>query len=1361
MSPLLLAMSLAHAATCTVQSSASAGPGTLRRCINDLQANATTGDTILVDVPRTILPVTALPDLIEDGLTIDGAGLLTLDGSLAPSGNGLTIVGADGVAIVGVQVVGFPGAGIDIQGGPNTVIGGTGADENALIGNDLAGIRVGPSGLATSAGTIVGGNRIGLRFDDSADGNCVAPGAFDCAGVLVLADAGAVSLTDNVISGNLGDGVRLHADNGTVHSNVIGVSASGTFDRGNTGDGIVVSGALIPGTGVDYADSASIAYNLVSGNGGHGVHLAAFSRTAGVGANGIGVDIAGAPLGNDSNGVHIASLTSGHSVTGTLLAPQVIGANGASGVVVGGYGHIVAGNHVGVTATPTPASVGNAAYGIRVASGSALGAHQVGQAGAGNVVAGNDLGGIWVDAPDTLVSHNIVGLGGNEATVLPNGTNTAGAASHVFGGLWVTAAPQGLQTPPVIELNLVAGNDGHGIWVQGGQHPGLTEGVVVDSNDVGVDGTGADAGNDGDGLRIEGAGAATATLNLVAGNTGAGIHVLSSPTHAAVDFDLIDNDIGTASPMVGNDGHGIWLELPSGGQSVANGIVANNTIAHNGEIGITATGGANYNELTQNLIHSNGACALRTDEDSHTDDGKGWPAPTITAYTATSVSGATILAHTLVARVEVYEGADKEAGTYLGDAQVAADGTWVLANTPVAASDILELRALVVSHSGTSSDLTHTSLDGCEPEDCDAYADNQDADWCSFYRSDGTTCVLHERPVGYPCSDHDPATGYTFFGDTALAHVDQCGDDSNGDRVCLPGPVITPDGCPFATGCNAPRFDSNDPDPADICRYEPTCGATSDGICSVDDLNLDGAGCVACADTECDDLFQDPNSGADLDTDGDGFPDSWEDGDYDWDCDGTEEPVFGLAEVTIPQTFLLLTYMSENCSVPQNTVHSHKPGQAELALIADAFVGQAAQLVMEIVCVPHYEQISMAPHLANRDPDCNDAATSTTTIQDLKTRFFEPWRHGIYRFGVIAHGAVQRDITTNQQSDLVCTSNYDKGGDAEIDGDDFRIYKQQKVDSATAPTPDHAAETYSVFHELGHTFGLTHGGPGQTNINNKPNYQSAINYRYTTLREEDPTNPGSSVHSVVIVDYSIQQEDDLDETNLYEADGFTSQVPVGQRRWMTWDCPPGATPTDQPYLPDGTPADWNCDGYIEAPNVASPALDLNGDDTHGDLYGVEDWSRLNYVAYCAEGKNGEYLDDDNEPDERGAYEEMLEVELDIVPGCSANAIADDDAYPIEAVLMGNASLDVSSLKPTSLGLAGGRPRKVSVADVDSDGHDDLLMRFVPSSLPFLVPVSEAMLFNGITHDNRLWWAKPTVDVVADPCAGCPGAAGCP
>ncbi|OGU54249.1 MAG: hypothetical protein A2V66_07490, partial [Ignavibacteria bacterium RBG_13_36_8] len=109
----------------SVTSSADDGPGTFRQCI----INAISGDTITFDPtifplsnPTTITLSSDLPPIIQGYLTIDASDRgVILDGSNIPASplvwaqGGLSLK-SDGNAVIGLQIVGFPGNGVLIEG---------------------------------------------------------------------------------------------------------------------------------------------------------------------------------------------------------------------------------------------------------------------------------------------------------------------------------------------------------------------------------------------------------------------------------------------------------------------------------------------------------------------------------------------------------------------------------------------------------------------------------------------------------------------------------------------------------------------------------------------------------------------------------------------------------------------------------------------------------------------------------------------------------------------------------------------------------------------------------------------------------------------------------------------------------------------------------------------------------------------------------------------------------------------------------------------------------------------------------------------------------------------------------------------
>ncbi len=272
---------------------------TLREAIN--AANATFGPDIIDfniegDVPFTIQPASPLPT-ITSPVTIDGtsqpgyvdAPLVELDGTNV-AGEGLVVSTNDSI-IRGLVINRFSGAGILLQGTGNTLeqnyigtdvtgasaagneFGVAGEGDSNLIRNNLISGNLN-SGilLITGEGNIIQGNLIGANATgDAALGNGsgdVQPG-FD-SGVTLQAPGtiigGNTPETRNLISGNLGYGIAINADDVIVQGNYIGTDVTGTVGIAN-GVGVLVfdesENTLIGGT--DAQASNIIAFNTNEG----------------------------------------------------------------------------------------------------------------------------------------------------------------------------------------------------------------------------------------------------------------------------------------------------------------------------------------------------------------------------------------------------------------------------------------------------------------------------------------------------------------------------------------------------------------------------------------------------------------------------------------------------------------------------------------------------------------------------------------------------------------------------------------------------------------------------------------------------------------------------------------------------------------------------------------------------------------------------------------------------------------------------------------------------------------------------------------------------------------------------------------
>ncbi|MEM9893128.1 MAG: right-handed parallel beta-helix repeat-containing protein [Actinomycetota bacterium] len=269
-----------------------------------------------------------------------------------------------------------------MRGATATVIGGsTVAHGNVISGNTgvSGGILITDS---ATAGTVVQHNRIGT---DATGTVALANGGFG----LSIQDAPDTDVLDNLISGNVDDGIRIDgaAATGTeLYRNLVGVDAVGTTALANGGDGIEI------GTGAEgTVTGAPGDGNVLSGNVGHGLHLAGADATV-IRANHIGTD-GGATidLGNGGDGV---------AFTGARSSDTVIGGTGS------GEGNTITGNAVGVSVADGAGS-GHAVLGNRIHDSDALGIDLVGGAEDAAGVTAND-GGDVDTGPNDLLNHPVI-----------------------------------------------------------------------------------------------------------------------------------------------------------------------------------------------------------------------------------------------------------------------------------------------------------------------------------------------------------------------------------------------------------------------------------------------------------------------------------------------------------------------------------------------------------------------------------------------------------------------------------------------------------------------------------------------------------------------------------------------------------------------------------------------------------------------------------------------------------------------------------------------------------------------------------------------------------------------------------------
>jgi hypothetical protein len=526
---------------------------TLRAAIEE--ANALGGtDTINFSAGNKVINPTATytisSQMTIDGSTVGVPNTADIDGNDGAY-NAFTLDGnSDGTAIKGLYIHDFGVAGILIQQNADSItIGGSAATDK---------------------------NYIGLAVGETADGN--TGGGISSAGTNV-------TIQGNVISGNTGNGISIRngSKDVTIKGNRIGTDSSGTLDRGNTVDGINVSDpstliALDGGNGgvegLVIGSNVLGAGNIIGGNDGHGIKIGddvrGVSGTVTVQGDYIGLNEAGAAVGNTGDGIHVesdastANITVGTDGDGTndTNEANVISGNSGDGIEIEEGGTVnIAGNKVGLT--PAGTARGNTANGITIGTAGAgpdtlrIGSDN-GDANEMNTI-GNNTRGV------NILNATIVNVAGNYI-----GFDTVGASIHqnTQYGIYVAASQAttvniGTGGTTAANRNYVGNNGGDGIEIAS-TTAGAT--VKIKNNVVGV----------------------AADFTTSAGNAGNGIRVAANAT-TTIGTDLDgSNDSAEANVVGANSGQGIFVEI--GATIVA---IAGNIIGLKGAGGVYTTAAAN------------------------------------------------------------------------------------------------------------------------------------------------------------------------------------------------------------------------------------------------------------------------------------------------------------------------------------------------------------------------------------------------------------------------------------------------------------------------------------------------------------------------------------------------------------------------------------------------------------------------------------------------------------------------------------------------------------------------------------------------------------------------------------------------
>ena len=324
------------------------------------------------------------------------------------------------------------------------------------------------------------------------------------------------------------------------------VTIDATTQTGYPGAPLIeLNGALAgPGTaGLRATGGATTIFGLAIVNfGGAGIAFSGSSSGSFVAGNYIGIGAGGSVAQGNASGVLVASTNT--TIGGTNAnARNVISGNAGNGVTVsGGTGNQVLGNYIGIDAS------GNLArpnlQGVVVTSNS----NTIGALDSGNVVSGNTgLGVVIQSASTNTVVGNYVGTDADGSTAVPNG----GGGVQIVGG--ATSA-----STNTIDSNVVSGNGGFGIEIDGSTSAPSAMANTVRGNVIGLDATREHAlGNTGPGVSI----AALSGIgnNTIGGDIEAEQNVIAYNSKGIVTGDVTSRNRFLRNSIHDNTGLGIDL----------------------------------------------------------------------------------------------------------------------------------------------------------------------------------------------------------------------------------------------------------------------------------------------------------------------------------------------------------------------------------------------------------------------------------------------------------------------------------------------------------------------------------------------------------------------------------------------------------------------------------------------------------------------------------------------------------------------------------------------------------------------------------------------------------------------------------
>lgn len=542
---------------------------------------------------------------------------------------GVIISGSSSNNVIGVDTTNFnviSGSfqnGIWLQGSVNTLIQGNRIGTNKLgtaaIGNSENGIFSEGAAIGTVIGgsqltrNIISGNggsvsnqtvKAGIKLTEGGQSTIIANYiGTDYTGQISIANAQGICINDshtaligddfpnnNLISGNIGSGVRVISDNVSIEGNIIGLNAEATSRIGNL-EGIT-------GSTISNLIIGSTYENVIAGNIDSGIALYS-CRSVEIDRSFIGVNQIGTSgLGNSLRGIDIWNST-GDVKIGTNNGNVICG-NVIYGIMIGSSDSIIIqNNYIGIM--PDGSILANNSGGINMfgtSKGNLIGGEVLTQK---NFISGNNNAGIKFDGSDcegNFIQGNYIGIDVTDGSASPKPNNygieiSGGAHDNHIGA-----------DGDVSKRNVIGGNGTAGIYI----HESGTTNNYVYNNFIGTSSTNAVSINNNSGILIEDCDAE----NFI----GLDNNIVNSPNVSGNMTGIVIDNSSTQkiyNCKIGTRDNGLIVEQNMNGIVIQNGSSDNiiggiglkgNLISGNQNTGIIINN-CNDNKVFGNIIGSN------------------------------------------------------------------------------------------------------------------------------------------------------------------------------------------------------------------------------------------------------------------------------------------------------------------------------------------------------------------------------------------------------------------------------------------------------------------------------------------------------------------------------------------------------------------------------------------------------------------------------------------------------------------------------------------------------------------------------------------------------------------------------------